>query len=117
MIRAPILLAALLLAGSALAQSEAPAPVPEAAKSATAPDGAATRVDIERLRADFMARFVDYDERLAALTRRIEALEAELAAESGSTTDVPTDASAATMAPQDAPSDGATAPADTPPAQ
>ncbi|GAB5375563.1 MAG: hypothetical protein AcusKO_20250 [Acuticoccus sp.] len=81
MVRALIVGALALAAGSALAQ-DAPAPAPAGASETvareTAPPTHSTEID--RLRADFRARFVDYDARLAALGRRIEALEAELAA-------------------------------------
>ncbi|WMS42775.1 hypothetical protein RDV64_22425 [Acuticoccus sp. MNP-M23] len=62
--------ALIVLPASVLAQNTAPA---DGAAPAPAETGATA--EIERIRADFRARFVDYDLRLKALERRIEALE------------------------------------------
>ncbi|MEM9223485.1 MAG: hypothetical protein AAGB11_13935 [Pseudomonadota bacterium] len=56
------------------------------------------QAEIERLRADFRARFVDYDERLKTLARRIEELEQKLPDESQ-----PTATSSVTLEPDDTP--------------
>ncbi len=62
-----------ILPAAALAQDTAPASDPAPAASADPAADAATEID--RIRADFRARFVDYDLRLKALETRIEALE------------------------------------------
>ncbi|MEM8663418.1 MAG: hypothetical protein AAGF49_04770 [Pseudomonadota bacterium] len=73
-----IAVGATLVAASAWAQNTAPAaPVEPPASADQQTDPLA--LELKRLRADFRARFVDYDARLAAMSRRIEALEDALA--------------------------------------
>lgn len=94
------LAAVLLAAPAAFAQTSTDAPAPAAGDTAAAAQEA---TEVDRLRADFRARFVDYDERLEALGRRIDALEKQLeAAGATSSATVPADDSSTTMTPADA---------------
>lgn len=112
MIRAATLLLCLTLPVAALAQDTAPP-----AEDTGASD------DVKRVRADFRARFVDYDEKLKALGRRIEALEAQLGTKADEAVGLtPADSSAATMPPDgagegDEGADGEAAESTTPAAQ
>lgn len=57
--------------------------------AADVPGAADAITEVERIRADFRARFVDYDLRLKALETRIEALESGTAAPVGAATPQP----------------------------
>ncbi|MEO1105283.1 MAG: hypothetical protein AAFW98_16380 [Pseudomonadota bacterium] len=101
----------MMTAALILVSTAAWAQAPDTEPAAQAEPTVALELELERLRADFRARFVDYDERLQAMARRIEALEAMLAEVDG----IATDKSAVTMEPEDAPTAGDTGPNDTGP--